>query len=160
MTDASVHISVNISVNKSVDILDLVSTTPSSAGRYIGQLWTDVSTDRSIGRYILGGSPRLHRCCTDASPKLYLHRVYWLISVDISVDTLVDTQPTLHQSINALVSVNYLPIHWSIHWPIVLSISRYMGRKYLVSLDILVDTSVEGIDNRIYYQSIYRSTYQ
>ena len=60
------------------------------------------SIDRCIDRYSYRSiylvanrdftdiSPILHRYCTDASPTLNLHRVYWLISVDISVDTLVD----------------------------------------------------------------------
>ena len=115
--------------------------TRSSIGRYIGQVSTNVSTDTPIGRYtwwltesspifrryFADTSPILHRYCTDASPTLNLHRVYWLISVDISVDTLVDTRPTLGRSINALVSVD-------------------------ISADTLDDTSVD----RIKYRSLYR----
>ena len=87
---------------------------------------TDVSTDTAIGRYtwwLTETSPILHRYCTDASPTLYLHRVYQLILVDISVDTLVDTRPTHDRSINALVSVD-------------------------ISADTLVDTSVDSIKYR------------
>ena len=74
----------------------------------------------SLHRYFTDTSLILHRCCTDASPTLYLHRMYWLISVDISVHTLVDTRPRLERSINALVLVD-------------------------VSADTLVDTSVDSI---------------
>ena len=123
------HRAIYRSIHQS--ILDRVSVDArSSIGRYIGRVSTDVSTDTAIGRYtwwLTETSPRLHRYCTDASPTLYLHRVYWLISVDISVDTLVDTRPTLDRSINALVSFD-------------------------VPADTLVDTSVDSIK----YRSIYR----
>ena len=108
-------------IYRSIHRLILVDTR-SSIGRYIGR----VSTDTAIGRYtwwLTETSPRLHRDFTDTSPTLYLHRVYQLISVDISVDTLVDTRPTHDRSINTLVSVD-------------------------ISADALVDTSVDSIKYR------------
>ena len=82
-------------------ILDRLSVdTRSSIGRYIGRV-----SDRCIDRYSYRSIylvahrdftdtwPILHWYCTDSSLTLNLHRVYWLISVDISVDTLVDTRP-------------------------------------------------------------------
>ena len=86
-------------------ILDWVSVdTRSSIGRYIGRVSTDVSTDTPIGRYtwwltetspmlhryFTDTSPILHRYCTNASLTLNLHRVYWLISVNILFDTLIE----------------------------------------------------------------------
>ena len=59
--------------------------TRSSINQYIGRVSTDVSSDTPIGQYAWW--------LTETSLTLYLHRVYWLISVDISVDTLVDTRP-------------------------------------------------------------------
>ena len=83
-------------------------------------------------------SPIQDRYCTDASPILYLRRVSWLISVDISVDALVGTRPPLDRSINALVPVDGICRY----------ICRYVGRQYLVSVDISVDS--------IWYRLIYR----
>ena len=112
-------------------ILDGVSVdTRSSINRYIGRVSTDVSSDTPIGRYtwwLTETSPILDQYFTDIAPMLYLHRVYWLISVDISVDTLVDT-PLVDK---CLVSVD-------------------------VSADTLVYTSVDTSVDSIKYWAIYR----
>ena len=121
-TDASIDISVDTSVD-----------TRSSIDRYSIEyrpILDRVSTDTPIGRYtrwITDTSPILHRYFTDTSPILYFHRVYWLISVDtrsvdISADRLVDKS--------------------------VDSIGRYIGRYYLISVNISID-SIHSVDMSI-----------
>ena len=54
--------------------------------RYIGRVSTDVLTDTPIGRYILGGSLRLHWYLTDTSPILHQCFTDTLPSPNVLVD--------------------------------------------------------------------------
>ena len=84
--------------------------------RYIGRVSVDIYL--VAHRDFTDTWPILHRYCTNASPTLYLHRMYWLISIDISVDTLVDTRPVDKCSSIGRCICRYIGLY----------IGRYIGR--------------------------------